>query len=52
MVLSADERAKGFVRPVRLAYRHVGAPAPKNLRDLTDEECERYAAFGNAKKAP
>lgn len=24
LVLSEEERAKGFVRPVRLAYRHVG----------------------------
>lgn len=51
MVLSAEERAKGFVRPVRLSYVHVGAPAPKNLRDLTDEERElcgyvKYEAYG------
>lgn len=26
LVLSEEERAKGFVRPVRRAYVHVGAP--------------------------
>jgi hypothetical protein len=26
VVLTAEERAKGFVRPVRMAYIHVGAP--------------------------
>lgn len=43
VVLSAEERAKGFVRPVRLSYQHVGPPATKYpLRDLTDEENGRY----------
>lgn len=42
-VLSEAERAKGFVRPVRGAYRHVGRPGPRfPLRDVTDEERERY----------
>jgi hypothetical protein len=49
VVLSAEERAKGFVRPVRLTYRHVGAPAPSNLRDLTDSEHKRYAGRGYVK---
>lgn len=36
VVLSAEERARGFVRPVRLGYVHVGIPGPKySLRDLT-----------------
>lgn len=26
LVLSEEERAKGFVRPVRTSYKHVGAP--------------------------
>lgn len=26
VVLAEEERAKGFVRPVRHSYRHVGAP--------------------------
>ena len=46
-VLSPEERAKGFVRPVRREYRHVGPPGPTGkLRDLTDEEKEKYSAFG------
>jgi hypothetical protein len=44
IILTEAERAKGFVRPVRLSYRHVGPPPPKYfLRDLTPEEKERYA---------
>jgi hypothetical protein len=50
LVLSEAERAKGFVRPVRLSYRHVGIAGPKHpLRDLTDEEKAangaRYAKY-------
>jgi hypothetical protein len=49
-VLSAEERAKGFVRPVRRSYVHVGIPGPKHpLRDLTSEELERHAQFGYVK---
>lgn len=44
LVLSDEERAKGFVRPVRRAYKHVGESRTKHpLRDLTDEEKERHA---------
>ena len=47
VVLTPEERAKGFVRPVRCAYQHVGPSGPKNpMRDLTPEENERYADFG------
>ena len=49
VVLSEDERAKGFARPVRRSYRHVGPPAPSGLRDLTADEHERYDQFGYAK---
>jgi hypothetical protein len=49
VVLSAEERARGFVRPVRRTYIHVGWPAPDNLRDLIPEEAKRYAAYGYAK---
>jgi hypothetical protein len=43
LVLSEDERRKGFVRPVRHNYMHVGIPGPRHpLRDLTAEEQERY----------
>jgi len=44
-VLSEEERAKGFIRPVRDTYRHVGVRPTHPLRDLTDEEKERYAPF-------
>ncbi len=50
LVLSAAERAKGFVRPVRHSYVHVGAPGPGHpLRDLTDEERALYDATGFVK---
>lgn len=43
-VLTQEERAKGFVRPVRRSYCHVGIPGPQGkLRDLTAEEQERYS---------
>ena len=43
MVLSSEERAKGFVRPVRRSYIHVGPPQPQYpLQDLTGEEQQRY----------
>jgi hypothetical protein len=49
-VLSEEERKKGFVRPVRLSYKHIGPPGPQNpLRDLTEEEQERYAGCGYVK---
>lgn len=39
LVLSEEERAKGYVRPVRRTYIHVGASGPKYpLRDLTEDE--------------
>lgn len=49
IVLCPDERAKGFVRPYREAYRHVGIRPTNPLRDLTDEEKERYGQFGYVK---
>jgi hypothetical protein len=50
IVLSPEERSKGFVRPVRRSYTHIGQPAPKYpLRDLTNEEKERYSKYGYAK---
>jgi hypothetical protein len=53
VVLTAEERAKGFVKPVRRSYTHVGPPgAPPNLRDLTPEEHERYDQYGYAKFEP
>lgn len=38
VVLSEEERAKGYVRPVRRSYRHVGARPKYPVRDLTPEE--------------
>jgi hypothetical protein len=52
-VLCETERAKGFVRPVREKYQHVGIAGPKfPLRDLTDEERERTAGSGWVKFEP
>jgi len=43
LILSEEERAKGFVRPVRDKYLHVGIAGPKYpLRDLSEEEKERF----------
>lgn len=53
LVLSEAERAKGFVRPVRASYVHVGAPGPaQSLRDLTPEETEQYQSYGYVKFEP
>jgi hypothetical protein len=50
LVLSEEERAKGFIRPVRQEYRHVGLAKPENeLRDLTPDEHERYDQYGYVK---
>lgn len=43
LALSAEERSKGFVRPYRTAYTHVGKRPKYPLRPLTDEEKERHA---------
>lgn len=40
VVLSAEERAKGFVRPVRRSYRHVGIRPAHPTRPLTPKERE------------
>lgn len=53
LVLSDEERAKGFVRPVRRSYLHVGTPGPRfELRDLTDEEKARTEGSGWVKFEP
>jgi hypothetical protein len=50
VVLTPEERAKGFVRPVRRRYTHVGPPGPQHpLRDLTDEEKDRHSDVGYVK---
>lgn len=45
-VLSEAERAKGFVRPVRRTYRHVGERPQYPTRPLTEAERARYADVG------
>jgi len=53
IVLTDAERAKGFVRPVRRTYRHVGTPPPKHeLRDLTEDETAKFSQFGYIKFEP
>lgn len=42
LVLSEEERAKGFVRPVRTVYIHAGARPVYETRPLTKEEHDRY----------
>ena len=50
LVLSEEDRARGFVRPVRRSYVHVGVAGPRHvLRDLTDEERARYGMHGYTK---
>lgn len=50
LALSDEERAKGFVRPVRESYKHVGIAGPKfHLRDLTPDEARNYADVGYVK---
>lgn len=52
-VLCENERAKGYVRPVRETYLHVGPPGPQfDLRDLTDEERARWSDQGYVKFEP
>lgn len=47
LALSDEERAKGFVRPVRDTYRHVGIAGPRHpLSDLSEEDKARYADEG------
>jgi len=47
LVLSEEERAAGFVRPVRRSYLHVGASGPTYpLRDLDEQEKERFSNVG------
>ncbi len=46
VVLSAEERAKGFVRPVRHSYVHTGSGPRHPTRHLTDDEKQRYGEYG------
>jgi hypothetical protein len=49
LVLSEEERAKGFVRPLRLSYRHVGIQPTYPLLDLTEEQQKRVGHYGYVK---
>jgi hypothetical protein len=42
LVLSEDEIAKGFTRPYRDEYKHVGSRPTYSLRDLTEEEIDLW----------
>jgi len=49
-ILSEEERSKGFIRPVRSVYRHVGIPGPKGeLRDLDVKQEELFGDCGYMK---
>jgi len=56
VVLSEAERAKGFIRPVRQSYVHLGNGGAKYpLRDLTQEEKEqllKYAPYVKYEEYP
>lgn len=49
LVLSDEERAKGFIRPLRRSYKHVGQRTKYPLRDLTDEEKTCHDRYGYVK---
>lgn len=44
VVLSEEERKKGFVRPYRNTYIHVGVRPQNPTRPLTEEEKERHGS--------
>lgn len=46
LVLSEEERAKGFVRPVRRSYVHKGIQPKHPTRELTADEHTRYDQYG------
>lgn len=48
IILSEEEREKGFIRPVRNGYIHVGRMIKQEgtLRELTEEEKERHNKYG------
>jgi len=52
VILCDEERRKGFVRPVRQKYVHVGTRPKYPLRDLTPEELEKNKQYGYVKYEP
>jgi len=51
-VLDAEERVKGFVRPLRRAYIHRGERPQYEVFDLTAEQEERFGGYGYVKWEP
>lgn len=45
-ILSDEERARGFVRPVRTSYRHVGIRPQYPTREITPEEHAQHGCYG------
>lgn len=45
VVLCPQERAKGFVRPVRRSYRHIGIRPTHPTRELTEDEKKQYSDY-------
>jgi hypothetical protein len=45
LILSEEDRSKGFLKPYRDSYKHVGNKPKNKLRPLTEEEKERYEKF-------
>lgn len=52
VILCDEERAKGFVRPVRRTYWHVGRRPRFETRPLTPEENARHNYSGDGSCAP
>lgn len=46
LVLSEEEKAKGYIRPFRDTYKHVGQRPKYPTRELTEEEIARYSQYG------
>ncbi len=51
-ILTEEERAKGFVRPVRMKYVHAGMRPKHPTRPLTDEQKARYDGLGYVEYEP
>ena len=46
LVLSDEEKAKGFVRPIRISYIHMGKEIDTSrMRELSKEEKEKYKKY-------
>lgn len=49
VVLTPEERAKGFVKPLRDSYIHAGPTQPAKLRELTEQEQQDHGGHGYVK---